>query len=198
MKKIMMAMLPICCVILGAVFFWLNGKDDTTPPVITFPDDTVEYKEGEDTSILLEGVTAMDAVDGDVSDTLMVKSVIPMKDETTATVLYCAKDKKNNVASASREVSYMPEGGVLWLLESEGETEEETETEVTAVKMVAINDCNVRTEANTDSEVLGVLDIGDTIMKTGETDDGWTQVDYEEKNAYVKSEYLSVAEEETE
>ena len=196
MKKIVMALLPIGCVILGAVFFWMSEKDDTTPPVITFPDETIEYEEGGDTEELLKGVTAIDAEDGDVSDTLMVKSVIPMKDETTATVLYCAKDKKNNVASASREVNYKPEGGVLWLLETEGETEEETETETAQIEMVAIDACNIRAEANTDAAILGSLDVGEKIMKLGEADNGWTQVDLNGETAYVKSDYLTVAEEE--
>lgn len=131
MKKILIAILPICCMILGGVFFWINKQDDKVAPVISFPEESVLYEEGSDTALLLEGVTAIDDVDGDVSDTLLVESIIPMQDETTATVLYYAKDTNNNVGQATRRINYMPEGGVLWLLETEMETDEtETESEI--------------------------------------------------------------------
>lgn len=196
MKKILMALLPVCCVILGFVFYWMSRQDDTTAPVITFPDETIQYEEGQDTAALLAGVTAVDAEDGDVSDTLMVKSVLPMKNETTATVLYCAKDSKNNVGNAARKVDYIPEGGVLWLLESEGETETEPETEAKNIQMVALEPCNIRAGASTDAEIVDSLDTGETIMKVGETDDGWTEVERNGKTAYIKSELLALSEEE--
>lgn len=126
MKKIITVLLAILCVLLGTAFYWLKTQDDVNGPVISFPEEPVLYEAGADTAFLLEGVTAIDEEDGDVSDTLVVDSVIPMQNETTATILYYARDKSNNVSRASRVVDYMPEGGVLWLLETE-ETEPETE-----------------------------------------------------------------------
>ena len=44
--------------------------------MITVPEDgTITYRAEEDKKILLEGVTAVDQKDGDVSDTLMVELV---------------------------------------------------------------------------------------------------------------------------
>lgn len=80
-----------------------------------------------------------------------------------------------------------------------GNSQESTETPETEAEesneMIAIEPCNVRAEASTDSEIVGTLYVGDTITKTGETDDGWTQVDYNGQTAYIKSELLSTPEE---
>lgn len=66
--------------------------------------------------------------------------------------------------------------------------------EGTGSELVAIDECNIRTEPNTDCEVLAVLYIGETVTKTGEAEDGWTQIDYNGQTAYVKSEFLAAAE----
>ena len=76
----------------------------------------------------------------------------------------------------------------------DGETEAETETEGSA-EMVANDSCNVRTEPSTDSDenIIGGLVAGDTVTRISETDDGWTEIDFYGQNAYVKSEFLSAA-----
>lgn len=129
MKKLVVVLLLLLCVGAGGVNYWLDQNSDKTPPVIHIPDGAeLIYQEGEDTDILLEGVTAVDEKDGDVSDTLVVESILPMQNESKATVLYYAKDKSNNVAQASRTVEYRPEGGIAWMVEPETEsTEAESE-----------------------------------------------------------------------
>lgn len=77
----------------------------------------------------------------------------------------------------------------------ESSTDQTGDGESTGSELVAIDECNIRTEPNTDCEVLAVLYIGETVTKTGETDDGWTQIDYNGQTAYVKSEFLAAAEE---
>ncbi len=127
MKKAISGLLVFLCILFGGLFYWISKQDDNIPPVITFSSETVQYEENQDTAVLLEGVKAIDEVDGDVSDTLVVESVIPMQDQTTATVLYYAKDKSNNVAKATRIVEYLPAEGILWMVETETEAEAETE-----------------------------------------------------------------------
>ncbi len=94
MRKIIVTILAVLSAILACAFFWLKGQGDYTPPVISFPHNEITFTEGEDKDILLKGVTAIDETDGDVSDTLVVESVIPMRDELRATVIYYAKDKR--------------------------------------------------------------------------------------------------------
>lgn len=129
MKKVIAAVLAILCVAMGIVLYLIGRKEDRTAPEIIFSNDEIQYEQGEDLAKLLEGVKAIDDVDGDVSDTLVVESVIPMENGTTATILYYAKDKSNNVAKMSRIVAYMPSGGILWQVETESGNEEEQETE---------------------------------------------------------------------
>ncbi|MCD7735806.1 MAG: DUF5011 domain-containing protein [Lachnospiraceae bacterium] len=126
MRKYVVGLLVFACILAGGLYYWMGLQEDTDAPVISFPEGSVLYEENEDTSVLLEGVTAIDEVDGDVSDTLVVESIIPSSDETSATVIYYARDTKNNVGRASREVEYRPEEGILWILETEEETEPET------------------------------------------------------------------------
>lgn len=114
MKKVIIALLLILCAGMGGLLYWISKETDTVAPEIRFPDKVAEYVQGEDTEKLLEGVTAVDDIDGDVSSSLVVESIIPMENKKSATVLYYAKDKSNNIAKASRIISYMPSGGLLW------------------------------------------------------------------------------------
>lgn len=131
MRKIIVTILAVLSVILACVFYWLKGQGDYTPPVISFPDHEITFTEGENKENLLKGVTAIDETDGDVSDTLVVESVIPMRDELRATVIYYAKDKSNNVGKATRTVSYLTEETKEWaeVLEedmADGQKQDET------------------------------------------------------------------------
>ena len=75
-----------------------------------------------------------------------------------------------------------------------GETEASTEAQSEEpTEMIANDSCNVRSEPNTESDdnVIGGLFMGDSVTKIGETDDGWTEIEYNGQNAYVKSEFLS-------
>ena len=78
--------------------------------------------------------------------------------------------------------------------DGEAETETEAQSEEPA-EMVANDSCNVRSEPSTESDdnVIGGLTIGDSVTKLGETDDGWTEIDFYGQSAYVKSEFLSSA-----
>lgn len=76
--------------------------------------------------------------------------------------------------------------------DGEAETETEAQSEE-PTEMIANDSCNVRSEPSTESDdnVIGGLYEGYTVTKIGETDDGWTEIDYNGQNAYVKSEFLS-------
>lgn len=133
MRKIIVTILAVLSAILACAFFWLKGQGDYTPPVISFPHNEITFTEGEDKDILLKGVTAIDETDGDVSDTLVVESVIPMRDELRATVIYYAKDKSNNVGKATRTISYLTEETKEWVElpteDPEDEPEQDGKTE---------------------------------------------------------------------
>lgn len=126
MKKVVLALLIAGCIAAGGLYYWMGMQEDTVPPVISFSDELVLYREGDDMELLLKGVTAQDDVDGDVTDSVVVESVLPMKNQTSATAIYYAKDKSNNIGQASRRIEYRPADGADWL-DYEPETESQTE-----------------------------------------------------------------------
>ncbi|MCI5621213.1 MAG: SH3 domain-containing protein [Lachnospiraceae bacterium] len=57
---------------------------------------------------------------------------------------------------------------------------------------------NVRKEANTDSELLGQVYAGTALTRYEAGDDGWSKIDYNGTEAYIKSEFLSESQPENE
>ena len=107
MKKGIVAGLIVLCVALGAGIAAVVVTDDRKGPEIELPaDGDVTYEEGSDTASLLEGVTATDEKDGDVTDSLVIENIFPNDDHTSASVVYAAKDSHNNVSKATRRVNY--------------------------------------------------------------------------------------------
>lgn len=119
MKKGLVAMLLLACAALlaGNVVIYI-GKDWNGPD-ITVPQEELTYVAGSDTSALLNGVTAVDDRDGDVTSTVTVESIIPNEDQTGASVIYVAKDSKNNVTKATRLISYAADAGQAAAQEAE-------------------------------------------------------------------------------
>lgn len=64
-----------------------------------------------------------------------------------------------------------------------------------AVKVNATDGLNIRSQASTDSEILGLADNGDMLpLLVEEEKDGWYQIEYQGKPAYVSAEYATVQE----
>lgn len=112
MKKkgvtILLGIIALALVTLNG-FVYLNA--DHTGPVIHLPSSNSEYARNVDAKTLLNGVSATDNRDGDVSSTLRVASIVPNSDDTKASVVYTAKDKSNNVTKLTRTITYSAETG---------------------------------------------------------------------------------------
>ncbi len=87
--------LIVTCVVL------LLGRDRKAP-VISFSENDLIYYSGIDNEKLLQGVAAMDAKNGDVSDRIVVEKIVQNKNEDRAVVYYVVTDLDGNVAKASR------------------------------------------------------------------------------------------------
>lgn len=61
-------------------------------------------------------------------------------------------------------------------------------------KVKAKQTVNIRAKAEASSEKLGVLNEGDQLDLVEVLDNGWTQVRYNDQDAFIKSEYLEVLE----
>ena len=70
---------------------------------------------------------------------------------------------------------------------------EETNTALMAddgEMLTASQDCNVRADATTSSQILGRLQAGDQVKKLENVDDEWIKVEYEGEEAYIHADLL--------
>ena len=82
------------------------ARTDTKAPKIEINTERVEVSVLDPKSALLQGVTAMDNVDGDVTESVVVESISLLNPDGTISVSYAAFDSTGNVAKATREAKY--------------------------------------------------------------------------------------------
>lgn len=140
MKKSIIAIMILLCLGLGGFLGFLLFSEDKKAPEIQFQDNEIMYTAGDSYDGLLSGVTAMDNKDGDVTESLVVESVYPNEDGTTATVVYVARDSKNNIGKATKKISYQTVNQGSDSEEEADEPKQETvkEQEKTAVPTPAV------------------------------------------------------------
>ena len=80
---------------------------DYNPPSISADEDVIMVSIASPEEDLLKGMRAVDNIDGDVTNTLMVVSKSKFIAKGTQMVNYAAFDKNKNVGTASREVIYI-------------------------------------------------------------------------------------------
>ena len=100
MKKIVIILCTLD-VILTALSVMLYLDEDRTAPVIHMEEVQLEYREGMTDEELLEGITATDETDGDVTGSLVVEKVSEVGDGTVI-VTFGTRDRSNNVVKGSR------------------------------------------------------------------------------------------------
>ncbi len=80
--------------------------EDRDAPEIIFGEEDIVYVQGEDINQLLTGVSAIDKVDGDVSNTLTIEGVNVLLGSRKVNIIYAARDTYNNIVKSSRIVKY--------------------------------------------------------------------------------------------
>lgn len=107
MKKqiIPLALLAILCAGIFSVYLLVSsGRSDTQPPTISFAKGVPEFSVHDPKDAYLQGVTASDDVDADVTSSVVVESVKLMDKQGTLQVAYAAFDKAGNVTKAERQI----------------------------------------------------------------------------------------------
>lgn len=99
---ILMGIIAAVCVVVSIVLY--IGSNNDTPEIIV-PDEEITYEEGGDTSILLNGVTATDKEDGDISSKIFIDEIVVLSD-TSAQVIYGVVDSDGASTSATRDITY--------------------------------------------------------------------------------------------
>lgn len=94
-----------CIALAGAGYMTYKNQDRTAPEIKVDQSEKIAYTEGEDYGKLLEGVTAQDDKDGDLTGEVFVEKVVPVSNKK-AVVYYGVTDKAKNVGTASRKVTY--------------------------------------------------------------------------------------------
>ncbi len=90
----------------GGYRFYERAHTDRTSPLITMDSDSVTVPvEGGDEAIL-QGVTAKDEKDGDLTDKIFIESRSNFISKGRFSVTYAVADSDNHVSKATREVSY--------------------------------------------------------------------------------------------
>lgn len=90
----------------GSYMFWIHNNLDTVGPVLTIGEELLEISVEDPEDALLQGVTAFDERDGDVTASILVESVYGISEENLTTVTYAAFDSAGNVSKAQRQVRY--------------------------------------------------------------------------------------------
>ncbi|MFR0790513.1 MAG: hypothetical protein ACLSHW_07750 [Lachnospiraceae bacterium] len=91
MKKGIIAIMVILCLGLMGFVGFMKFSEDNTPPEIQFQDNEIVYTAGDSYDGLLDGVTATDNKDGDVTESLVVESVYPQRRRTDCYDCICCK-----------------------------------------------------------------------------------------------------------
>lgn len=132
-RMVMLALAAGCVVFaLIGVLVWLG--EDRKAPEITVKKKEISYTEGESYDVLLEGVTAKDNRDGDLTDEVFVDRIL-QTGEDRAVVYYGVMDKNHNVGTGRRTIEYHPssdEAGEETDQTEEKETGETQEAQETA------------------------------------------------------------------
>lgn len=122
-----------CIALAGAGYMTYKNQDRTAPEIKVDQSEKIAYTEGEDYGKLLEGVTAQDDKDGDLTSEVFVEKVVPVS-KKKAVVYYGVTDKAKNVGTASREVTYQAAEGSDAAEETAQDTASEDTTQKTKKK----------------------------------------------------------------
>lgn len=90
----------------AAYLFWVDNSLDTVGPVITIADELLELSVEDPEEALMQGVTAMDDRDGNVTASVLVESIYGISEDNVTTVTYAAFDRAGNVSKLQRKVRY--------------------------------------------------------------------------------------------
>lgn len=109
MKKLRVAaalLLVVSTIAFVGFKFIETFRYDSDPPEITCQEDEIYVSVNASEEELLQGVTAQDKKDGDVTDSLVVESMSAFTAKNTRAITYAAADEHGNVGRAERTLHY--------------------------------------------------------------------------------------------
>lgn len=106
LKKVSIFLFIVSLILFGINYFINKMSSDQTGPVFHEESNIIEVSVKDKEDALLKGLTAMDAADGDVSDSIIVESISPFTGTGHRIVTYAAFDSNNHVTHKKRELVY--------------------------------------------------------------------------------------------
>lgn len=104
---VLVALLIVSLAVFYGYRYWAQQNSDGNPPKIYVDDEMLRLSILDPEEALLQGVTASDREDGDVTASLIVESVRLLDADGTASVSYAAFDGAGNVTKATRQVQFI-------------------------------------------------------------------------------------------
>lgn len=109
MKKInryCVVLIILCLAVFFGYRIWDTLRTDTNPPEISISEEQLQLSVWDPQEKLLEGVSAADREDGDVTGSLVVERVKLTDSEGSIQITYAAFDASGNVAKKTRSARY--------------------------------------------------------------------------------------------
>ena len=106
LRRASIILLIISLFLFGANYYRTNVINDKTGPLFQMDNSVIKVSVKDDVKALLTGLTAIDATDGDVSNSIIVESISPFTGTGHRVVNYAAFDSDNHVTHVKRELAY--------------------------------------------------------------------------------------------
>lgn len=110
MRRLINRLVPVLFVLVTLLFAayvaWDHLRGENTPPQLTCESDTLEASIHDGDEVLLAGVRATDAEDGDLTAQVLVESVSRFVEQGVCRVTYAVQDSGNAVAKLTRTLHY--------------------------------------------------------------------------------------------
>lgn len=106
LKIVLIALLVTVSILFGLTTANRILSGTNIPPTIQCPEEVLEVSVSDDDAVLLTGVTAADAQDGDLTGKVRIQGVSKLITNDTAKVSYIVFDSHGNSASVSRMLRY--------------------------------------------------------------------------------------------
>lgn len=180
----LVVLLLIVAAYLGYRGYLAMGSSDGGP-VFQVESDTLEISISDGEEVLLEGITATDGRDGDVTDSIMVEKLSDLYDENRCQVTYAAFDSEDNVTKTTRELVYTDYTEATFSLTRA--LRWHTGEAVDLTNLVQVTDCldgdltsqvRVRTGSTVSSQTAGIYQVVFTVTNSaGDTQTLETQLE---------------------
>ena len=96
----------VCLIVFLGYRAWDAIRTDTQPPEISLSTVTPELPVGDSKDVLLQGISATDKQDGNVTDSLVIEDIHLLDSTGRLSVSYAAFDKSGNVTKAQQEAHF--------------------------------------------------------------------------------------------